>query len=225
MSTARNLDLTRVRAEMRNADKRSVHTDALDTLGKIIDKNQGRDAIHLAVEPLMAGENLQPGADVGIGKDGKAYNTLYKNGMSVDFWPQKHLGIVDPFLGDTVRKGQWFWMVIYPRKINSLRHVWSHPDIPDDRPIPIEAMSAADAKKRLAQIARELDPDDPLTVEDYIEGMEKGYWCDGGRWEGYGRRHHKPSKEAFDLYEKIFGCRPATEDERPEEDWYFTCSC
>lgn len=37
-------------------DKRSVSTDALETLGTIIDDRAGRDAIHLAVEPVHAGE-------------------------------------------------------------------------------------------------------------------------------------------------------------------------
>lgn len=38
------------------SDKRSVATDALETLGTIIDDKQKRDAIHLAVEPVVAGE-------------------------------------------------------------------------------------------------------------------------------------------------------------------------
>ena len=41
------------------SDKRSVATDALETLGTIIDDTQKRDAIHLAVEPVVAGERLQ----------------------------------------------------------------------------------------------------------------------------------------------------------------------
>jgi len=55
-----------------SADKRSVSTDALATLGTIIDDTAGRDAIHLAVEPIIAGEKLYPGQDVGI-SEGKAY--------------------------------------------------------------------------------------------------------------------------------------------------------
>lgn len=49
-----------------SADNRSVSTDALATLGTIIDESAGRDAIHLAVEPVIAGEELRPGADVGL---------------------------------------------------------------------------------------------------------------------------------------------------------------
>lgn len=101
-----------------SADKRTVHTDALETLGMIIGPNEARDAIHLAVEPVIAGEVLLPGDDVGL-IDGKAYSC-----------GGKHVGIVDPFLKAPVYPGQRFWLVVYPRTITSLRHVWEHPDFP-----------------------------------------------------------------------------------------------
>ena len=56
---------------MAHGDKRSVSTDALETLGTIIGGGQGRDAIHLAVEPIEAAIDLYPGQDVGL-VDGKA---------------------------------------------------------------------------------------------------------------------------------------------------------
>lgn len=49
-----------------HADKRTVNTDALETLGMIIGRNEKRDAIHLAVDPAVAVEVLQPGQDVGF---------------------------------------------------------------------------------------------------------------------------------------------------------------
>lgn len=104
-----------------SADKRSVHTDALETLGMIHFKPEARDAIHLAVEPIEAGEDLLPGSHVNIDVDGKAYLRC----------PQTGVGIVDPFLPHYgVKRGQRFWLVVYPRMITSLRHVWEHPDFP-----------------------------------------------------------------------------------------------
>ena len=82
---------------MSNGDKRSVSTDALETLGTIIQPGQGRDAIHLAVEPVQAAIDLYPGQHVGL-IDGKA-------GVV-----KKPLGIVDPFLNNKVLKGSWFWL-------------------------------------------------------------------------------------------------------------------
>jgi hypothetical protein len=42
------------------------------------------------------------------------------------------VGIVDPFLKEEVQPGQWFWLLILPRVITSLRHVWSHPQFLDE---------------------------------------------------------------------------------------------
>lgn len=103
--------------------KRSVQTDALQTLGTIIGEGEKRDAIHLAVEPAVAGQLLGPGQHVGRNRDG-AWVMVMGNGI-------KPLGIVDPFLRRQVRKGERFWLVVYPRQITSLRHVWSHPDFPE----------------------------------------------------------------------------------------------
>lgn len=98
-----------------SVDKRSVKTDALETLGSIIDSNQKRDAIHIAVEPVIAGERLRPGEDVGF-IDGEAIGGH-----------DNPVGIVDPFLKSAVQKGERFWLLVYPRQITSLRHVWTHP--------------------------------------------------------------------------------------------------
>lgn len=112
---------------MAHSDKRSVSTDALETLGTIIDARAGRDAIHLAVEPATAGERLLPGQHIGL-MNGKAHAAT---GGARD-WAVKKLGIVDPFLAEPVEKGQKFWLVVYPRQISSLRHVWTHPDFVDE---------------------------------------------------------------------------------------------
>lgn len=104
-----------------SADNRTVRTDALATLGTIIDDRAARGAIHIAVQPSIAGERLYPGDEV-----------CYVNGKSTH--EGKMVGIVDPFLKDTVRVGQRFWLLVFPRKITSLRHVWEHPDFPEEEP-------------------------------------------------------------------------------------------
>ena len=55
---------------METADKRQLATDALKTLGTIIGDGEKRDAIHLAVEPVVAAETLRPGEDVGFVEGG-----------------------------------------------------------------------------------------------------------------------------------------------------------
>jgi hypothetical protein len=102
---------------MSHADRRSVATDALETLGTIITENEKRDAIHLAVEPVIAAHDLLPGQNVGF----------IQGGVGVSDNP---VGIVDPFLKRPVNRGERFWLVVYPRQITSLRHVWEHPSFP-----------------------------------------------------------------------------------------------
>lgn len=107
---------------MSHADKRTPHTDALETLGTIHQHKEFRDAIHLAVEPVEAGEDLAVGQRI-----------TYVNGKAYALRAGKEaIGIVDPFLGQRVEKGQVFWLVVLPRMITSLRHVWSHPAFPEE---------------------------------------------------------------------------------------------
>lgn len=107
-------------------DTRSPITDALETLGMIHYKTEKRDAIHLAVEPVKAGEYLEAGDQIGI-IDGTAYlsGTTLCLGIKVPYQ-----GIVDPFLNTAVKEGERFWFVMKPREVRSLRHVWFHPDFP-----------------------------------------------------------------------------------------------
>jgi len=103
-----------------SADTRSTHTDALASLGTIINPSEKRDAIHLAVEPVIAGENMYPGDHIKL-----------VGGVAMKTGPNTGLGIVDPFLTLPVAKGERFWLVVYPRQITSLRHVWAHPAFPE----------------------------------------------------------------------------------------------
>lgn len=109
-----------------STDSRTVTTDALETLGMIHLEPQHRDAIHLAVEAVVAGEILHPGMHIGI-FEGKAYEA---EGEGIERPVVKALGIVDPFIKGSVEEGESFWLVVYPRQIKSLRHVWEHPDFP-----------------------------------------------------------------------------------------------
>jgi len=104
----------------KKVERRVVTTDALETLGTIHTKEEKRDAIHLAVEPVKAGEPLEPGAHVRV-IDGVAKTA-----------PRTECqGIVNHSSVGTVRKGSSFWFVMYPGMVHSLRHVWVHPDFPD----------------------------------------------------------------------------------------------
>ena len=114
---------------MSDKEPQKVHTDALETLGYKISEKEARDAIHLAVEPAIAYELLKPGQHVGL--------MAYKHGATTDHRivvagdSEDPVGIVDPFLKEMVAPGEMFWLVVYPRQIKSLRHVWEHPAFPN----------------------------------------------------------------------------------------------
>lgn len=85
-------------------------------LGKTPEPTAERDAIHLACYPAVAGERLNPGQRVGISRvTGNALGSL------------PYIGVVDPFLGKVVEKGERFWLCIRPGEVTGLRHHYYHP--------------------------------------------------------------------------------------------------
>jgi hypothetical protein len=158
-----------------SADKRKVSTDALETLGTIIGPNEKRDAIHLAVIPAKAGQTLKAGEAI-----------AYDSGTAV--LDASGIGIVDPFLAAPVKPGEMFWMVLRPRLIKSLRHVWSHPSFPDETGthaedyVSPEKVAAREAIERIAA-GCDIGADEMIAgANDYLDNDE--YLCEGGRWEG-----------------------------------------
>jgi hypothetical protein len=97
-------------------------------LGKIITGDAERDAIHIAVAPVIANSPLYPGREIGIVD---AEQMLVDNRMPF-------VGIVDPFLKECVEKGQKFWMYLYPLSVTGMRHHWSHPAFSVRDPAPME---------------------------------------------------------------------------------------
>lgn len=188
---------------------RKVSTDALETLGTIIDDQQKRDAIHLAVLPVMAGARLKPGQEIAL-TDGLA--TPQAGGML----------IVDPFLRAPAMPGERFWAVLKPRLVTSLRHVWTHPDLPSEEIAPVVAgtfdLEKAKARAVIESIAEQCDVD---SADDLIWGAESylkrdDYMCEGGRWEGVSL-----PDEFWPAFEVLTG-RKVPDENRGS---FFSCSC
>ncbi len=89
-------------------------------LGQLITTNEPRDAIHIAVAPVVANQTLKPGEPIDFAIKGNV-ELVDKCCM------QLAVGIVDPFLTLAVLKGQCFWMYLKPNTITGLRHEWTHP--------------------------------------------------------------------------------------------------
>jgi hypothetical protein len=154
---------------MSHKDKRSVATDALESLGMIHVREEHRDAIHLGVEPVEAGEHINPGEHIGIGPDGKAYcsvdSCVYSN--------IKAVGIADPFITGSINPGEKFWLVVYPRQITSLRHVWEHNDFPSTE-IPEQKLSDMSSEELMAEIQKRLSQNNIVSSVSEVPAIPVG---------------------------------------------------
>jgi hypothetical protein len=205
---------------MSNNQKHTVATDALETLGKCpIPDNSGRDAIHLAVEPVIAGQILHAGERIKI--------------MAERAWlatANETIGIVDPFVEGPIHPGTKFWLVVLPRTISSLRHVWSHPAFPDE---PVSAYHE-DADEHYVTPPEKLSE---LWMRAWaVEHLSDDYYDDGGGMDAEqayrfaieaGHDTNIGSFESardhidgtwWDHWERITG-QPGKRDE------YFSCAC
>lgn len=94
------------------------------TLGTILTGTHYRDAIHIAIAPVIAQERLFPGQRIGFVKD--TDTTLVHRKLG-----KRAIGIVDPFLTDSVNPGDQFYMFLLPNTVTGLRHEWTHPSFPN----------------------------------------------------------------------------------------------
>lgn len=76
-------------------------------IGTILDGSEKRDAVHIAVMPMIATGQLMPGQRL-------------------------ENGIVDPYLPAPVEVGQRYFLFLYPGTVTGLRHVWTHSAFPEE---------------------------------------------------------------------------------------------
>lgn len=89
--------------------------DHSPTLGKPPGPDDRRDAIHVAIAPVVAAYLIIPGQRVGRMPDG----TFGSTGETI--------GVADPFRSDLIKQGERFWLLLDPGTVTGLRHCWSHP--------------------------------------------------------------------------------------------------
>jgi hypothetical protein len=176
--------------------------ETLQTLGKIIEGPAERDAIHIAVAPVVAGERLYPGQHIGLSNPARGI-------ASSKTTP---IGIVDPFLAGPAFPDQQFWLFLYPGSITSLRHEWTH-----------SAFVVGGIDKEASRIWLEAYAQETSVgsiekligaAKDWIEHEE--YLCEGGRYEGV-----YTSDEFWPHFEVYTGIIVPVE----KRDNFFTCSC
>lgn len=109
--------------------------EAIETLGTILPEGHSfnRDAVHVAIVPVIAGEDLRPGCRLRMVYG--TTNTVINGDSNHDA-----IGIADPFIrGWRIEKGQKFWMWLNPGTITGLRHDWTHPAFDGQRATTTEA--------------------------------------------------------------------------------------
>lgn len=192
-------------------------------LGQTIssDENVVKDAIHIAVAPVIAGEELCAGQCVVL-VDGKAFRWREPDlGKSIP-----PVGVVDPYLsarphvdGDLrywagqVRKGERFWLFLMPYTITSLTHHWTHPAF--------EAPEEANPHKLFIE---KWATRAGLTFQEIMNGakafLDTGEcMIDGGRWEGF-----SIPDEFWDHYEALNGSE-YNDIPRGKRQSFFSCAC
>lgn len=174
-------------------------------LGRVIEGEAQRDAIHVAVAPVKAGERLYPGQHVGFANNGDV-ETVWAR--------EKPIGLVDPYLTGPVQPGERFWLFLYPGSASVVRHDWTHPAF---NPPPKVATPKDDAESKLREYGGSVDcPYDMLMDGARRYLLEGEYLIQGGRWEG------AYIDDAFwDLYEIV------TETKVPQSERgnFLSCSC
>lgn len=182
-------------------------------LDELISGKEERDAIHVAVCPVIANAKLSPGEHVGLigrTKPGPtAAQAEYIVGKST-----KPIGVISPFLRQPVLKGDRCWLMLYPNTITSLRHEWAHPVFEE-----FALQDAADASNLLANVAEEMG----LSFHDFLAALH--CYVDHGKTtrasEGSYDLPVETWQQVWRAFEALTGKRtPSDEDYHP-----FYCSC
>jgi hypothetical protein len=178
--------------------------DPIKSIGKVLGLDAARDAIHIAIAPVVAEMTLSPGWHVGLTDDGKAtINTTAK------------VGIVDPFLRDIVKGGERFYLFLYPNTVTSLRHEWTHPAF--DTPLVSKKVS----ERWLAAYAAKVnDYDGPvMAFTKLIDGLKTGSLRFHGSSSVYGIHDLEDADELKRHAENYLGITINW------DRYWFSCAC
>lgn len=188
-----------------------------------------RDAIHIAVLPVMCQEDLWPGGYLRFARNSST------EVLEADPDSKNAVGIVDPFLKEMIPAGTTFYMFMLPNTITGLRHHWTHPQVDVAPPVPTSKLGLTEAEQQriaiavaeqltvgpqlqlLQNFAHEIDVSyDELMqgAKDYLDHDE--YMSDGGKFEGT-----SVPNGFWDAYEAVTG-EVVPKDKK---DSFFSCSC
>lgn len=101
--------------------------DPIKSIGQLLKGHEQKDAIHMAIIPIIASESIDPGSKVALVVE---TTDQVKNAAGLGY-NIKPIGIVDPFLDKPLKKGDRCWLFLYPGTVTGMRHHFRHPAFPD----------------------------------------------------------------------------------------------
>lgn len=207
---------------MRDGETKQENMNNVPNIGQLVRNDEQRDAIHIAVAPVVATQILAPGQHISVVPSTRPMHA-HKEGTTV--------GIVDPFLKNPVQIGELFYIFLYPGTITSLKHDWTHPafeNLTEEQRAENRKIVDAPKKGRIdtrieysKNWIEELADTVGVTYGQLIAGAENyrfggEYLIGGSEMEGY-----STPPEFWDHYEVVTGI---TVDES-EKGSFFSCSC
>lgn len=176
-------------------------------LGQLIGPEAQRDAIHIAIAPVTAAGNIQPGEHIGFMDDGR-----------VGIRATVKLGIADPFLKVSVREGERFYMFLYPQTVTGMRHEWSHPAFPNAVPFQDD-----ESNRSLVAMAKRCGCSFNMLMERLDLYAEGSCGPDDSIQEELNRFSDEIAVR--DMWANYERCRMTKVNESIKGDTYFRCAC
>jgi hypothetical protein len=179
----------------------------LENIGKLLGEGFQKDAIHIAVVPVIAGQDMLPGQPVKISHiGGKA--------MAWEIYDEeKYEGVVDPFLREPVKDGERFFLFLVPGTITGLRHDWTHPAFPSSA----TSTDRSESERWLRDYAERYCADYDEMLEGAVSGLGFCFGDDDGP-----PQYRNAEDEFWRHVEAVTGKRFS---EKHRENTPFRCAC
>lgn len=179
-------------------------SDTQTQIGKLNVEGAERDAIHIAVAPVVCGASpLSAGMRIGFLPDGR-----------VGRIPQEVIGIVDPFLTESVYADDKFFMFLLPNTITSLRHQWTHPAFEETTGLTAKLAAEAWLRDYCARNSTEYE----YIIQCAVDGDTM---CFGNEQDDL-NSDEALRREFWDRLELVTGKKMTAEQRETE---YFRCAC
>lgn len=181
-------------------------TDSFVNLSESPRSTATRDAIHVAVIPVVAGEELRPGDSVMV-TEGVATKSAT---------PYHRDGVVSPFLCSPVPQDGRVWVLVEPGTVTSMRHEWTHPRFPLHRAARSE-VTIVESEEWLRKFARDWN----IPYERLIDQAREGEYITFGN-DCHSQEEVPEREEMWDHLENVLGI---VFPRAHRDETAFSCSC